>query len=88
VTAIWSDLSPAYADADTQACEFRLHIISDPNPDVPATIVFYRADGLAAAIAQGRRFLAAADGPDDRYAELYQRNGNHGDHLTDIHLGG
>jgi hypothetical protein len=73
---------------DEQACEFRLDIVTDPDPDAPTAIVWYRADGIAAAIAQARRFLAAHDGPDDQYGELYQRNGHLADLLlTTIHLG-
>ena len=70
---------------DEQAGEFRLDIVTDP--DAPTTIVWFRADGIAAAIAQARRFLAAHDGPEDLYGELYQRNGNRGDFLTTLHLG-
>jgi hypothetical protein len=72
---------------DEQACEFRLDIVTDPDPDAPTAIVWYRADAIAAAIAQARRFLAAHDGPDDQYGELSQRNGDLADFLTTIHLG-
>lgn len=72
---------------DAQACEFRLDIVTDPDPDAPAVIVWFRADGIAAAIAQARRFLAAHDGPDDQYGELSQRNGHMADLLTTLHLG-
>ncbi|WP_245923928.1 hypothetical protein [Paractinoplanes atraurantiacus] len=67
--------------------EFRLEIVAGPDPDSPSAVVWFRADGIAAAIAQGRRFLAVADGSDDRYGELYQRNGDLADFLTTIHLG-
>jgi hypothetical protein len=67
--------------------EYRLEIVTDPDPDVPAARVMFRADGIAAAIAAARRILAAADGPDDQYGELYQRNGQLADFLTTIHLG-
>ena len=67
--------------------EFRLDIVTGPDPDDPTAIVFYRADGIAAAIAQARLFLAAHHGPDNRYGELYQRNSDLADYLTDIHLG-
>jgi hypothetical protein len=72
---------------DEQACEFRLDIVTDPDPDAPTAIIWFRADGIAAAIAQARRFLAAHDGPDDLYGELSQRNGDLADFLTTIHLG-
>jgi hypothetical protein len=67
--------------------EYRLEIVTDPDPDSPAAIVWFRADGIAAAIAQARRLLAALDGPGDPYGELYQRNGDLADHLTTLHLG-
>ena len=77
----------AAADVDEQACQFRLDIVTDPDPDAPAVIVWFRADGIAAAITQARRFLAAHDGPDDQYGELSQRNGEMADLLTTLHLG-
>lgn len=72
--------------------EYRLEIVTDPDPDVPAVIVWYRADGIAAAIAKARRWLAARPddhgGPGEQYGELYQReDGDLGVHLTTIHLG-
>jgi hypothetical protein len=85
-TDIQQRTTPAGA-VDEQAGEFRLDIVTDPDPDAPTAIVFYRADGIAAAIAQARRLLAAHDGPDDQYGELSQRNGDLADFLTTIHLG-
>jgi hypothetical protein len=67
--------------------QYRLEIVTDPDPDVPAALVVFRADGIAAAIATARRLLAAVDGPDDQYGELYQRNGDLADFLTTIHQG-
>jgi hypothetical protein len=67
--------------------EYRLEIVADPDPDVPAALVVFFADGIAAAIATARRLLAAVDGPGDQYGELYQRNGAMADFLTTIHLG-
>jgi hypothetical protein len=67
--------------------QYRLEIVTDPDPDVPAARVVFCADGIAAAIATARRILAAADGPDDQYGELYQRNGQLADFLTTIHQG-
>jgi hypothetical protein len=88
VTATDTQQHMALADVvDEQACEFRLDIVTDPDPDAPTAIVWFRADGIAAAIAQARRFLAAYDGPADLYGELYQRIGNLGDFLTTLHLG-
>jgi putative hydrolase of HD superfamily len=67
--------------------EFRLDIVTGPDPDDPAGVVWFRAESIDAANAQARRFLTAHRGPDDRYGELYQRNGDLGDYLTTIHLG-
>ena len=69
--------------------EFRLQIVTDPDPDPqsPDAVVRFHADGIAAAIAQARRLLAAHDGPADLYGELYQRNGPMADFLTTIHQG-
>ncbi|RZU46548.1 hypothetical protein EV385_6622 [Krasilnikovia cinnamomea] len=67
--------------------EYRLEIVTDPDPDYPAAIVWYRASGIAAALSQARRLLAAHDGPDDQYGELYQRNGELADYLTTLHQG-
>ena len=55
--------------------EFRLDIISDPDPDIPAVIVWFRATTPAAATVYARRVLAQHHGPDDRFGELYQRDG-------------
>jgi hypothetical protein len=77
-------LARAFGD---QREEYRLEIITDPDPEVPAALVVFRADGIAAAIATARRILAAVDGPADQYGELYQRNGELADFLTTIHLG-
>jgi hypothetical protein len=67
--------------------QYRLEIVTDPDPDVPAALVVFCADGIAAAIATARRLLAAVDGPGDQYGELYQRNGDMADFLTTIHHG-
>lgn len=77
-------LAASFAD---QGEQYRLEIVTDPDPDVPAALVVFCADGLAAAIATARRLLATVDGPDDQYGELYQRNGNLADFLTTIHQG-
>lgn len=69
--------------------QYRLDIITDPDPAAPtAAVVVYQADGIAAALGQARRLLVAHDGPDDQYGELYQREGEHpGLHLTTVHRG-
>ena len=36
----------------TEQQEYRLEIVTDPDPDTPAALVWFRADGIAAAIAQ------------------------------------
>jgi hypothetical protein len=77
-------LARAFGD---QREQYRLEIVTDPDPDVPADLVVFFADGIAAAIATARRILAAVDGPGDQYGELYQRNGAMADFLTTIHRG-
>ena len=72
----------------TRQQEYRLEIVTDPDPDTPAAIVWYRAAGTTAAIAQARQLLAAHDGPDDEYGELYQRHGDTAEYLDTIHQGG
>ena len=78
--------TPAHTIAE-QVTEFRLDIVTSPEPGDPAAVVWFKAEWIAEAIEQARRFLAAHQGPDDRYGELYQRNGHWGDFLTTIHLG-
>ena len=67
--------------------EYRLEIVTDPDPDTPAAIVWFRAAGTAAATDQARRLLAALHGPDDQYGELYQRNGDLAEYLDTVHRG-
>jgi 5'-deoxynucleotidase YfbR-like HD superfamily hydrolase len=67
--------------------EFRLDIVTGPDPDDPAGIVWFRAASTDAATAQARRHLAAHLGPDDRYGELYRRDGDLAEFLDTIHLG-
>lgn len=66
---------------------FRLEIVTGPDPDSPSLLAFFDADGITEAIGQGRRLLAAAHGPDDRYGELYMRDGDQATWLTTLHLG-
>jgi hypothetical protein len=66
--------------------EYRADIITGPH-DVPAGVVWFRAESIAAAIAQTRAHLGVHPGPDDRYAELYVRTGELADFLADVHLG-
>lgn len=81
------DPVPAQALAE-QACEFLLDIVTGSDSDDPAAVVWFRACSVEAAIEQARRFLSAHLGHADRYGELYQRNGELGDFLTTVHLGG
>ena len=67
--------------------EFRLEIITDPDPDTPAAIVWFHADGIAAAIITARRHLAVHPEPDDAYGELYLRDGTTAVYLTTLHRG-
>lgn len=55
--------------------EYRLDIVTDPEPDSPQTVAYFMAITMDAACQQAQRLLAAADGPDDRYGELYVHDG-------------
>jgi hypothetical protein len=79
-------VAPARGFAE-QDGEFQLDIITGPEPDDPAAVVWFRACSTAAAIEQARRFLVAHLGPDDRYGELYQRDGDLAEFVDTIHLG-
>jgi len=67
--------------------EYRADLICGPDPDSPTAVIWYLAGSHHAAIAQARAFLAALDGPDDRFAEVYTRRGDVGEYLSDVHLG-
>lgn len=51
--------------------EYRLDVITDPDPDNPQAVIYFMAADMDSACDQAARLLAAADGPDDRYGELY-----------------
>ncbi|MEU9509928.1 MULTISPECIES: hypothetical protein [unclassified Micromonospora] len=56
--------------------EFRLDIVTDPEPDNPAAVVYFTAPGVDAACRQAQRLLGAVEGPADRYGELYTHDGD------------
>ncbi|WP_018255979.1 hypothetical protein [Salinispora mooreana] len=67
--------------------EYRLDIITDPDPDNPQAIAYYTAADMDAACDQAALLLAAVDGPADRYAELYVHDGDGTAlHCDTIHL--
>jgi predicted kinase len=72
---------------DQQGDEYRVDIITGPDPDSPSAVVWFRAPTVAAAVTCARIYLDAHDGPDDRYAELLLRRGETAEYLTDVHLG-
>lgn len=74
-------------DPELPGDEYRADLICGPDPDSPTAVIWYLATSQAAAIAHARAFLTALDGPDDRFAEVYTRNGDRGEYLTDVHLG-
>jgi hypothetical protein len=74
-------------DPDLPGDEYRTDLICGPDPDSPTAVIWYLATSTDAAISQARAWLAALDGPDDRFAEIYTRNGDRGEYLTDVHLG-
>jgi len=67
--------------------EYRADLICGPDPDSPAAVIWYLATSQDTAIAQARAWLAALDGPADRFAEVYTRRGDVAEYLTDVHLG-
>lgn len=56
--------------------EYRLDVVTDPDPDTPQAVAYYTAADMDAACRQAQRLLAAVDGPADRYAELYVHDGD------------
>lgn len=56
--------------------EYRLDVVTDPEPDNPQAVVYFTADDVEAAERQAQRLLAAVDGPEDRYGELYVHDGD------------
>jgi hypothetical protein len=76
-------------DPNLPGDEYRADLICGPDPDSPTAVIWYRATSQPAAIAQARAFLAAQEGPDDRFAEVFTHNreSDVGEYLTDVHLG-
>ncbi|MFY1573309.1 hypothetical protein ACN26Z_00245 [Verrucosispora sp. WMMD703] len=67
--------------------EYRLDVVTDPEPDTPQAVVYFTAVDVDAAGEQARSLLAATTGPDDRYGELYAHDGDGGAvHCDTIHL--
>ncbi|WP_043726553.1 hypothetical protein [Micromonospora maris] len=67
--------------------EYRLDVVTDPEPDTPQTVVYFTAANVDAACHQAARLLAAVTGPDDRYGELYAHDGDgNAVHCDTIHL--
>ncbi|RBJ11087.1 hypothetical protein DRA43_01640 [Micromonospora provocatoris] len=56
--------------------EYRLDIVTDPEPDNPQAVIYFTSDDVEAAERQAQRLLAAVDGPEDRYGELYVHDGD------------
>ena len=71
----------------TVASDYRLDVVTDPDPDVPQVVLYFTAAGVDPACRQAQRLLAAVGGPADRYGELYA--GDEVDravHVDTIHL--
>jgi len=67
--------------------EYRLDVVTDPDVDNPQAIAYFVADDIDAACHQAARLLAAVDGPDDRFGELYVHDGDGtAVHADTIHL--
>jgi hypothetical protein len=56
--------------------EYRLDVVTDPEPDTPQFVTYFTAVDLDAACRQAQRLLDAIDGPTDRYGELYAHDGD------------
>jgi hypothetical protein len=69
------------------AGEYRLDVVTDPEPDDPQAVHYFAALDLDAACRTAAWLLADVDGPDDRYGELYADNGTGSAiHCDTIHL--
>ncbi|MGC4808618.1 hypothetical protein [Micromonospora sp. DT233] len=67
--------------------EYRLDVVTDPDVDSPQAVTYFTAADVDAASYQAVRLLAAVDGPDDRYGELYAHDGDgNAVHCDTIHL--
>jgi hypothetical protein len=67
--------------------EYRLDVVTDPEPDTPQAVTYFVARDLDTACHQAARLLAAVDGPEDRYGELYAHDGDGAAvHCDTIHL--
>lgn len=56
--------------------EYRLDVVTDPEPDNPQAVVYFTAADVDAATRQAKQLLAAVNGPEDRYGELYVHDGD------------
>ncbi|MFY1599530.1 hypothetical protein [Micromonospora sp. WMMD737] len=59
----------------TVTSDYRLDVVTDPEPDLPQTVHYYTATDVDDACRQARQLLDDADGPTDRYGELYVHDG-------------
>ncbi|MFY1621602.1 hypothetical protein ACN268_00190 [Micromonospora sp. WMMD735] len=67
--------------------EYRLDVVTDPDVDNPQAVTYFTAADGDTACHQAVRLLAAVDGPDDRYGELYVHDGDgNAVHYDTIHL--
>lgn len=67
---------PFATDITGATDEYRLDIVTDPDPDNPQAVIYYAAPDMDGACHQAARLLAAVDGPEDRYADLYCHDGD------------
>ncbi|MBM0279808.1 hypothetical protein [Micromonospora tarensis] len=56
--------------------EYRLDVVTDPEPDTPQAVIYFTAADVETASWQAQRLLVAFDGPVDRYGELYVHDGD------------
>lgn len=56
--------------------EYRLDVVTDPDVDTPQAVFYFTAADVDAACGRAERLLAAVDGPNDRFGELYVHDGD------------
>lgn len=77
---------PITAATITMTGEYRLDVFTDPDADEPQALAYFKANPETA-VEQAGRLLAAVDGPDDRWGELYVHDGQGtAVHFDTVHL--
>ncbi|TDB80208.1 hypothetical protein [Micromonospora sp. KC721] len=69
-------MTQPFATYVTGTDEYRLDVVTDPEPDNPQAVIYFTAADVDVATGQAEQMLAAVNGPDDRYGELYVHDGD------------